>query len=735
MHIYNQKTLHLYTLIKVDSDVGMNVSAEWCPPETSRLSTKSTLIATFLPVLLMVAVSFPSVCFSDIGAEWNPTGDPIGGGPGYSDSVRHQDADYYVFTKDQLLSSLVSANAGDIIYVADSAEIDMGETEEINIPAGVTLASGRGRIMGDTISWGGLIYTDDRDDEMNCMFRTGGSDVRITGLRIKGPDGEVSDRSNSVQYVRAITGIEMTRNGAEVDNCEIYDWPRAGIQVTGAFDTAYIHHNYLHHIRRQGSGYGVVCNGDNYSLIEGNYSNFCRHHVAATYDSTNSYESCYNIFGYNSYLQGSDRHGSNGVGGELTLIHHCTDKNNSPTGSVYAVSIRGIPQDSCKIYDCWFWETDSIDALQIFYNDNVRIENIHYDTAPPVGMPSILPFAIISVNVDSGIAPLTVVFDGAGSYDGDGTIAWFEWNDGDGSTVRDATMYHTYEDIGIYSAELMVWDNKGCEDKEYVTIKVLPADDSTYISLWVKDGYRDNLSGYFAVRVRIDSDIVWQQDVAGDSGWIHVVETIDDEISGKDSVTITLEVICEQQESGQFIEIEAYFDDVAIFGGEILNGNFEDDGDNWVYESGGTGFLATAYYTSEDTRSRNRSALITQQYNVNATQGAYGRLKQTILLTGIGEQKDSSLKPGRLFSPFPNPAMYMTTLGYNLSSRTDVRVGIYDITGRLVEELVNQVQTSGQYSIMWDGTDVVGRQVASGVYFCRFIADNYQDTKQIVWIR
>ncbi|UCD05101.1 MAG: T9SS type A sorting domain-containing protein [candidate division WOR-3 bacterium] len=692
-------------------------------------------VNTCLLLTTAVLIIYPGLGLSYIGAEWNPTGEPIGGGPCYSDSVRHQDADYYVVTKEQLLVALASATAGDIIYIADSAEIDMGEAEEISVPGGVTLASGRGRILDGMISWGGLIYTNDRDDEMNCMFRTGGNDVRVTGLRLRGPDGEISDRSNTQQYVRSITCLELTKSGAEVDNCEIYDWPRAGIQVTGTFDTAYIHHNYLHHIRRQGSGYGVVCNGNNYSLIEGNYSNFCRHHVAATFDITNSYEARYNIYGYNSYLQGLDRHGSGDDGGKLTWIHHCTDKNNSPTSNVYAVSIRGIPQDSGKIHDCWFWEDDSIDAFQVFYNNNMLIHDIHYGSAPPSGMSSILPVSVANADVDSGTVPLTVLFDGTNSFDNDGTIAWYEWSDGDGNTVRNATMSHTYDEIGIYHAELMVWDNKGCEDKEFITIKVLPDDNSSYISLWVKDGYRGNASGYFSIRVLIDSEVIWQQDVAGDSGWIHVVENIEDEISGKDSVTVALEVRCDQQESGQFVELEVYFDDVAVFGGEMSNGNFEEDGNHWIYQCGGTGFLYDPYYTSEEVRSRNRAALVTQQYNVNATQGAYGRLTQTISMTGIAEQKGSSLKSGKLISPFPNPAMSSTTVAYSLISRSTINVGIYDITGSLVRELISATQDPGQYSILWDGTDTLDRRVSSGVYFCRISAEDWNDTKQIIWVR
>ncbi len=79
--------------------------------------------------------------------------------------------------------------------------------------------------------------------------------------------------------------------------------------------------------------------------------------------------------------------------------------------------------------------------------------------------------------------------------------------------------------------------------------------------------------------------------------------------------------------------------------------------------------------------------------------------------------------------------MSSTTVAYSLISRSTVKVGIYDITGSLVRELISATQDAGQYSILWDGTDTLDRRVSSGVYFCRISAEDWNDTKQIIWVR
>jgi len=77
------------------------------------------------------------------GSGGNPTGNPIGGGEGYSEIVTQYD--YLVTNKTELLDALGQAVAGEVVYVADDAEIDLTGEYSTVIPEAVTLASGRGR--------------------------------------------------------------------------------------------------------------------------------------------------------------------------------------------------------------------------------------------------------------------------------------------------------------------------------------------------------------------------------------------------------------------------------------------------------------------------------------------------------------------------------------------------------------------------------------------------------------
>ena len=76
------------------------------------------------------------------GAASNPTGDPLGGGDGYRDTVLT--GNYVVDTAAELVTALKNASSGQVVFVANDAEIDLTGLRSIKIPGGVTLASGRG---------------------------------------------------------------------------------------------------------------------------------------------------------------------------------------------------------------------------------------------------------------------------------------------------------------------------------------------------------------------------------------------------------------------------------------------------------------------------------------------------------------------------------------------------------------------------------------------------------------
>ncbi|MDZ7724950.1 MAG: FlgD immunoglobulin-like domain containing protein [candidate division KSB1 bacterium] len=89
----------------------------------------------------------------------------------------------------------------------------------------------------------------------------------------------------------------------------------------------------------------------------------------------------------------------------------------------------------------------------------------------------------------------------------------------------------------------------------------------------------------------------------------------------------------------------------------------------------------------------------------------------------------------RLDANVPNPFNPVTTLCYSLSRTGHVALNIFDLTGRHIRELVNDIQRNGTYSVQWDGTDEQGIPVASGMFFYRLSTDMYQETRKMSLIR
>jgi uncharacterized delta-60 repeat protein len=67
---------------------------------------------------------------------------------------------------------------------------------------------------------------------------------------------------------------------------------------------------------------------------------------------------------------------------------------------------------------------------------------------------------------------------------------------------------------------------------------------------------------------------------------------------------------------------------------------------------------------------------------------------------------------------YPNPVKTLTAIRYSLPVKGQVSLQLFDISGRLVKALVNQEKNTGNYSLIWNGTDENNRKVGEGVYFC-----------------
>jgi hypothetical protein len=84
---------------------------------------------------------------------------------------------------------------------------------------------------------------------------------------------------------------------------------------------------------------------------------------------------------------------------------------------------------------------------------------------------------------------------------------------------------------------------------------------------------------------------------------------------------------------------------------------------------------------------------------------------------------------------FPNPFNPETEIRYFLPKDARVELVIYNILGERVKTLVNRFQTAGPKSIHWDGTSDSGKSVASGIYFCRLKAGEFEACNKMLLLR
>jgi hypothetical protein len=68
---------------------------------------------------------------------------------------------------------------------------------------------------------------------------------------------------------------------------------------------------------------------------------------------------------------------------------------------------------------------------------------------------------------------------------------------------------------------------------------------------------------------------------------------------------------------------------------------------------------------------------------------------------------------------YPNPFNPSTRITFTVQKDAQVRLAVFDITGREVGRLVDQFQTKGTYSVAWNSSENRRGQLASGTYFAR----------------
>jgi len=108
-----------------------------------------------------------------------------------------------------------------------------------------------------------------------------------------------------------------------------------------------------------------------------------------------------------------------------------------------------------------------------------------------------------------------------------------------------------------------------------------------------------------------------------------------------------------------------------------------------------------------------------------------------MLVKSLGaEAQDQDLLPREPYlTAGPNPFNPRTELRFGLTQASATKIGVYDIRGRRVVQLVSELLPAGHHTVTWTGSDDRGRGVASGVYFVKLDSGLVQKTQRLLLLR
>ncbi len=103
-------------------------------------------------------------------------------------------------------------------------------------------------------------------------------------------------------------------------------------------------------------------------------------------------------------------------------------------------------------------------------------------------------------------------------------------------------------------------------------------------------------------------------------------------------------------------------------------------------------------------------------------------ITDSILVTGVRELQMPKLT-FRLFQNYPNPFNPSTTIGYQIPFRSFVTLKVYDILGREIKTLVNEIKSPGTHEVNFNGEGL-----SSGIYYYTIKVGNFVKTGKMILV-
>jgi hypothetical protein len=102
------------------------------------------------------------------------------------------------------------------------------------------------------------------------------------------------------------------------------------------------------------------------------------------------------------------------------------------------------------------------------------------------------------------------------------------------------------------------------------------------------------------------------------------------------------------------------------------------------------------------------------------------------ILVGVDNSNNKIIVPTEyiLEQNYPNPFNPTTTIKYSIPHASKIKIQIYDILGREVATVINEMKSAGTYTATFNAANM-----SSGVYFYRLQAGSFTETKKLLLLR
>jgi hypothetical protein len=117
------------------------------------------------------------------------------------------------------------------------------------------------------------------------------------------------------------------------------------------------------------------------------------------------------------------------------------------------------------------------------------------------------------------------------------------------------------------------------------------------------------------------------------------------------------------------------------------------------------------------------------KYVIGLLQGSLNRL------TGVEFPEADLPLTFELAQNYPNPFNPSTQIGFSLPKQSPVKLQVFDIMGREVATLVDEVLPAGAHKVVWNGRDQSGTRLSSGMYFYRIQATEFIAVKRMALVK